>query len=48
MFLSKYVEVREIKTRESEVGEYSVWCLFKCWTMFVVFQDLYYDPTDKD
>ena len=39
--------VDETKTRESEdrFYEYSGWCLFKCWIIFVVYPDLYYDST---
>jgi hypothetical protein len=42
--------VDETKARESEdkVDEYSrgEGCLFKCWIMFVVFPDLYYNITN--
>jgi hypothetical protein len=40
--------VDETKTSESEdeVDKYSKWCLLKCWIMFVVLSDLYYDSTN--
>jgi len=37
--------VGEIKS-EDEVDEYSGAFLFKCSIMFVVFPDVYYDPTN--
>ena len=49
MFLSKSVALLrngKVASCHCQIDEYSGWCLFKCWIMFVVFPDLYYDPTN--
>jgi len=49
MFLSKFVVLLrdgKVGSCHCQIDEYDGWCLFKCWIMFVVFSDLYYNPTN--